>query len=78
MEFGSRKFTKGEEELELLHGLWMMIIVDVAPIEVIPSITSHTSNVNISLSKHLGNSCFINESAILSCIVGHKQPKNST
>jgi hypothetical protein len=27
MEFGSRKFIKGKEELELLHGLWMMIDV---------------------------------------------------
>jgi hypothetical protein len=78
MEFRSRKFTKGKEELELLHGLWMMITIDVAPVEVVPSITFHTSNVNISLSKHLGNSCFISESAILSCAVGHKQPKNST
>ncbi len=77
MEFGSRKITK-DEELELLHGLWMMINVTITPIKVVPNITSHTSNVNISLSKHLGNSCFKSEFTILSCVVGHKQPKNST
>ncbi len=78
MEFRSRKFTKGEEELKLLHELWMMIIADVALVEVVPNKTCHTSNVNISLSNHLGSCRFISEFAILSCVFGHKQPKNST
>jgi hypothetical protein len=72
MEFGNRKFTKGEEELELLHGLWMMIIAIAIVIKVVPNIISHTSNVNMSLSKHLGSSYFINKSSILSCAIGHK------
>jgi hypothetical protein len=76
MEFGSRKFTKGEKELELLHGLWMMIIVIATIIKIILNIISHTSNVNISLLKHLVSSCFISKSAILSCAIGHKQPRD--
>jgi hypothetical protein len=76
MEFGNSKYTKGGEELELLHGIWMMIIVIVTIIEIVPNIISHTSNVNISLSKHLGSSCFISKSAILSYAIGHKQPRN--
>jgi hypothetical protein len=55
MEFGNKKFAKCEKKLELLHGLWMMIVVVVIPVKIIPDIISHTSNVNISLSKHLGN-----------------------
>lgn len=74
MEFGNKKFTKGKEELDLLHGLWMIITGNVALVEVILNITSHTSNLNISWSKHLGSSCFISESSV----VGHKQPKKST
>lgn len=76
MEFGNKKFAKCEKKLELLHGLWMMIVVVVIPVKIIPDIISHTSNVNISLSKHLGNFWFVSESTILSCVAGHKQPRN--
>ncbi len=48
----------------------------IALAEVVPIITSHTSNVNISLSKQLGSSYFISEYAILSYVVSHKQLRN--